>query len=241
MASDLDTYTHLPLQIDAQTKAISAPTSRSRALAAELEALNALHRALVSLEPAAAGPGGVPPPPLPVNVRRSANVARLRESGDAELRRAQGQAGQAQAQARAAEAAAKLYGLGLQMALGRPPWEPQGLVREEAAALYASRAQARMALQQWPAAAVDAEASVDARRGANANAWWRRGRCLLEMGRLAEARDWVAQGLELEPAAAAAAEGSGSGSGSGDGGRELAALAREIDARLEKEREKGGL
>jgi translocation protein SEC72 len=32
----------------------------------------------------------------------------------------------------------------------------------------------------------------------NAKGWWRRGKCLLEMGRLEEAALWVKQGLELE-------------------------------------------
>ena len=130
--ADLDTYTHLPLQIDPQTKAISAPTSKSRTLAAELEALNALHRSLLSVET----PAGVPPPPVPVNPKRSAQITKLRDSGNAEFRKG-----------RHAEAV-KMYTLGLQMALGRPLWEPQGLVREEVAALYANRAQARMGLQQ---------------------------------------------------------------------------------------------
>ncbi|KAK7750242.1 hypothetical protein SLS62_007872 [Diatrype stigma] len=219
MASDLDTYTHLPLQLDGQTKAISAPTSTSRTLAAELEALNNLHRALLNLEapatPAAGGPpgaaavAGVPPPPVPVNPKRSGNITRLRESGNAEFRK--GRSGEA----------ARLYGVGLQMALARPLWEPQGLVREEVAALYANRAQARMALQRWAEAAVDAEASVEAKRVGNGKAWWRRGKCLLEMGRLEEAREWVGRGVELE----------------GEEG-ELAALVREIDAKLVREKER---
>ncbi|RYP21365.1 hypothetical protein DL765_002266 [Monosporascus sp. GIB2] len=203
--ADLDTYTHLPLQIDPQTKAISAPTSKSRTLAAELEALNALHRSLLSVE----SPAGVPPPPVPVNPKRSAQITKLRDSGNVEFRKG-----------RHAEAV-KMYTLGLQMALGRPLWEPQGLVREEVAGLYANRAQARMGLQQWAEGAVDAEASVEAKRVGNGKAWWRRGKCLLEMGRLDEAKEWVGKGLELE----------------GEEG-ELAALGREIDARLEKEKEK---
>ncbi|KAI0470797.1 TPR-like protein [Xylariaceae sp. FL0804] len=203
--SDLDTFTLLPLHMDPATKSISSSSSTttpSRTLAAELSQLNALHRALLALETASQ----VPPPPVPVAPKRSANIAKLRDSGNAEHRRG-----------RHAEAA-RFYGLGLQMALTRPPWEPQGLVREEAASLYANRAQARMALGDWPAGASDAEASVEAKRVGNAKAWWRRGRCLVEMGRLAEARDWVGRGLEME----------------GEEG-ELVALLREIDARADKE------
>ncbi|KAI8951200.1 tetratricopeptide repeat domain-containing protein [Xylaria longipes] len=179
--SDLDTFTLLPLQIDPQTKAVSTSSS-SRTLQNELATLNSLHRALLSLE----APLQVPPPPVPVNPKRSAQITKLRESANAEYRKG-----------RHAEAV-KLYSLGLQMALGRPLWEPQGLVREEVAALYANRAQARMALLDWPEAAADAEASVEAKRAGNAKAWWRRGKSLLEMGRHEEAREWVKKGLELE-------------------------------------------
>ncbi|KAI1822752.1 tetratricopeptide repeat domain-containing protein [Xylaria intraflava] len=203
--SDQDTFTLLPLQIDPQTKAISTP-STSRSLQAELAALNNLHRALLTLET----PSNVPPPPLPVNPKRSANISKLRDSGNAEHRKG-----------RHAEAI-KLYTLGLQMALARPPWEPQGLVREEVAALYANRAQSHMALQAWAEGAVDAEASVEAKRVANSKAWWRRGKCLMEMGRLDEAQGWVRKGLELEGQEA-----------------ELSALLKDVDARLAKSKEDG--
>lgn len=73
-----------------------------------------------------------------------------------------------------------------------------------------------MWLQEWPEAAVDAEASVEAKRVGNAKAWFRRGKSLLEMGRLEEAREWVGRGLEVEGEE-----------------KELAELGREIEKRLE--------
>jgi len=199
--SDLDTFTLLPIKIDPQSKAVSSTTPPSRALDAELDTLNQLHRALLHLDGAAA----VPPPPVPVNPKRSANVGKLRDSGNAEFRRG-----------RYAEAI-RYYSLGLQMALTRPLWEPQQLVRDEAAALYSNRAQAHMATQGWAEGAVDAEASVEAKKMGNAKAWWRRGKCLMEMGRLDEAREWVGRGLEME----------------GEEG-ELVALSKEVEARLAK-------
>lgn len=198
--SDLETFTLLPLQIDPQSKAVGT-SSPSRSLAAELEALNALHRSLRNLE----SPNIVPPPPVPVNPKRSANVTKLRESGNGEYRKQ-----------RYTEAI-KFYTLGLQMALTRPAWEPSQLVREEVHQLYSNRAQAHMQLGAWPDAAADAEASVEAKRQGNAKAWFRRGKCLVEMGRLEEARDWVAKGLEVEGEE-----------------KELIDLTKEIDGLIEK-------
>ncbi|KAG7122248.1 Fe-S cluster assembly protein dre2 like [Verticillium longisporum] len=76
-------------------------------------------------------------------------------------------------------------------------------------------ATAHMALTQWAEGSVDAEASVEARKVGNAKAWWRRGRCLQEMGRLEEAREWVRRGLGMEGEEA-----------------ELVALLRDIETRI---------
>lgn len=186
--------------MDPQSKAIES-LKPSRALNAELEQLNSLHRSLLTLE---APTTGAPPPPIPVNPKRSANVSKLRDSGNAEYRK--GKYGEA----------VKFYTLGIQMALARPLWEPAPLVREEVSGLLANRAQAHMAVSNWPEGAVDAEASVEARRVGNAKGWWRRGRCLLEMGRLDEAREWVKRGLEVEGEEA-----------------ELVGLLKEIDEKIQ--------
>jgi translocation protein SEC72 len=176
---DIESFTLLPIHLDPTSKAITS-SSNSRALQEELTNLNNLHRALLNLE------SPIPPPPVPVNPKRSAQITKLRESGNTEFRKA-----------KHAEAI-KFYGLGLQMALTRPLWEPTGLVRDEVASLYANRAQAHMALQNWAEGAIDAEASVEAKKAGNAKAWWRKGRCLMEMGRLEEAKEWVGRGLEME-------------------------------------------
>jgi translocation protein SEC72 len=176
---DINSFTLLPIRIDPTSKALTS-TSTSRSLQEELATLNNLHRSFLALE------SPVPPPPVPVNPKRSANITKLRESGNAEFRKGKHQD------------AIKFYGLGLQMALTRPLWEPQGLVRDEVAGLYANRAQAHMAVQNWPEGLVDAEASVEAKKVGNAKAWWRKGRCLVEMGRLEEAKEWVGRGLEME-------------------------------------------
>jgi translocation protein SEC72 len=177
-----DTFTLLPLEMDPTTKSISASHSSGNALNTELAALNALQRSLLNVET----PTGTPPPPVPVNPKRSAQIGKLRESGNAEFRKGKH------------EEAAKMYGLAIHMALGRPAWEPSGLVREELSGLLSNRAQANMAQQNWAEGAIDAEASVEMKKIGNAKGWWRRGKCLLEMGRLEEAALWVKQGLELE-------------------------------------------
>ncbi|KAK6857834.1 hypothetical protein PG995_005533 [Apiospora arundinis] len=200
-ASTDEYFDLLPLDLDPQTKAVTTSSGASKALQAELRALNELHRSLLTLETSPQ----IPPPPIPVNPKRSANITKLKDSGNDLYRK--GRHGDA----------VKMYHLGIQMALGRPLWEPQGLVREEVANLYANRAQAHMALQNWAEGAVDAEASVEAKRAGNAKAWWRRGKCLLEMGRLDEAFDWVGRGLEMEGEEA-----------------ELLALQQEVAARLDK-------
>ncbi|KAI9768487.1 MAG: hypothetical protein M1840_004897 [Geoglossum simile] len=200
-----DTYTHLPVQIDPASKAISiaaaassSSSSSNTALGTELTSLNTLHRSLLNLDTP------TPPPPLPVNPKRSAQIQKLRESGNASFRKGQ------------YADAVRMYTFGIEMAVGRPGWEPAGLVRDEVAALYANRAQAHMAMQNWPLGMLDAEASVEMKRAANAKAWWRRGRCSVEMGRLDEAAEWVTKGLGVEDDA------------------DLKALAKEIEMAIKR-------
>ncbi|KAJ9631660.1 hypothetical protein H2203_000059 [Taxawa tesnikishii (nom. ined.)] len=129
-----------------------------------------------------------PPPPVPVNPKRSAQITKLKETGNASFKKSQ------------FGDAVRMYSLALDMALARPLWEPAGLVREELSMLYGNRAQAHMAQQNWAEAAVDAECSVELKKVANVKGWWRRGVCLKEMGRLEEAREWLREAVEFESA-----------------------------------------
>lgn len=88
--------------------------------------------------------------------------------------------------------------------------------------MYANRAQAYMGLQMWAEGAVDAETSVAMVKVGNPKGWWRRGRCLVEMGRLVEAREWVGRALEFE-------------------GREsdLVALGREVEGLIARKEGRG--
>ena len=191
------TFTLLPLHLDPISKAVSSPLPH---LAAPLATLTATHRILVPLE------DQIPPPPLPTNPKRSAQIQKMRDQGNTSLRRST---------AASAKEAIQLYTYGVDMALGRPAWEPAALVHDEAAALYANRAQAYMAVSMWPEGAADGATSVELKRGGNGKAWWRRGKCLAEMGRWEEASLWVKKGLEVE----------------GNEG-DLVGLNRDIDAHL---------
>ena len=177
----IDVFTQLPLTLDPHTKAVSSNTP---SLADHLDELNAFNRQIIALET----PNQNIPAPAPVNPKRSVQIGKLRESGNASFKKG------------AFAEAVKMYDLAIKMALDRPPWEASGLVREELSALYGNRAQALMGTQSFPEAALDAKISTEMKRIGNIKGWWRRGQCLKEMGRLEEARDWLRQGLEFERA-----------------------------------------
>jgi len=176
-----DVFHQYHLTIDPATKAVSAADP---SLVEEIQKLNEVHRGFIALE----APHQVPPPPVPVNPKRTAALNKLKDAGNASFKK--GQHGEA----------VKMYELAIRLASERPAWEPAGLVREELVTLYNNRAAALMAQQHWPEAAVDAETAVELKKLGNVKAWWRRGQCLREMGRLEEAEAWVRDGLEFERA-----------------------------------------
>lgn len=203
--SSIDIYTQYPLEMDPSTKAITLPETsatqpnQNRTIANELQLLNNLHRGLVNL-----GSPNTPPPPLPVNPKRSAQITKLRDSANTAYRKSNhGEA-------------ARLYSYAIEMAVTRPGWEPIVLVREESASLFANRAQAYMAQQAWAEALVDARCSVDCKASGNVKAYWRGGKCMLEMGRLEEAKEFLGKGLDIEGR-------------DGEGGKELLGLLEEIE------------
>ncbi|EGD87751.1 hypothetical protein H112_04218 [Trichophyton rubrum D6] len=203
MASDAETFIQYPIRLDPLSKALSDPTSNSAELNALLEAINQTHRTLLSLDPP-----NIPPPPRPVNPKRSAQIGKLRDTANAAYRKS------------LFAEAVKMYTFAIEMALGRPAWEPVGLVREELSALYANRAQAYMQQQLWAEAWVDAQLSVECNEQGNGKAWWRGGKCLVEMGRWEEAQKWITKALDIE--------------GGGDFAKELNALMVDIHTGLEK-------
>lgn len=192
----LETYTHLPLYLDPATKILSSTGSSSQSdpqLQEILKNINSLHSQFKSLET----PNHAPAPPLPVNPKRTAQMTKARETAAQSVRK-NDYAG-----------AIRLLGLAIDMAAGRPPWEPAGLVREELALCYMERANLHVLNRDWVEGWKDAECSIECKRGiqqgpqgqkvpGNPRAFALGGKCLVEMSRWDEAVAWLEKGLELE-------------------------------------------
>lgn len=80
------------------------------------------------------------------------------------------------------------------------------LVREELASLYSNRAQTYVSQQMWPEGWIDAFTSIKCNEDENGKAWYRGGKCLVEMSRWEEAESWVERGLAVEEADSDAAK-----------------------------------
>ncbi|KAK6522308.1 hypothetical protein TWF281_002872 [Arthrobotrys megalospora] len=178
----MDSFTLLPLTIDKVTNAVLTSQSSPQIphLQSTITDLNSLHRQILQFENA------IPPPPGLVNPKRSAQINKLRESGNAAFRK------------QAFGEAIKLYSLALEMCLGRPHWEQSALVREESAMIYSNRAQANIAMRSWAEGMCDAEMSCGLKPKDNVKAWYRRALCLKEMGKLEDAREVLEMGSEWE-------------------------------------------
>ena len=218
MADPLESYIHIPLHLDPTSKQITAhsPSSLDQATLTAITSLNALHTSLKTLET----PNQVPPPPVPVNPKRSAQISKLKDTASAAHRKGQ-----------YAEAV-KLWGYAIEMASGRPVWEPVGLVREELSVLFLGRGGSHTGNRAWVEGWKDAEKSTECKAGpGNIKAWVLGARCLGEMGRWGECVEWAERGLEVEGLSAAAAP------GQGEDAKELQRLL----AQARKEFEKGGV
>ena len=228
MADPLETYTHIPLHLDPTTKQLSALSTSGidQATLTAINNLNMLHTSLKTLET----PSQIPPPPVPVNPKRSAQISKLRDAASAAHRKGN-----------YAEAV-RLWGYAIDMAAGRPGWEPVGLMREELAALFLGRGESYAGERKWVDGWKDAERSVECKAGpavgpqnqkgpGNVKAWVLGGRCLGEMGRRGEAVEWCEKGAEVEGIGASATP------GQGEDTKELQKLL----AQGRRELEKGGV
>lgn len=84
---DLETFTLLPLHLDPTSKSLSCPTHSSPQMTIELSELNSLHRLLLNVTDSPFG-SNIPPPPIPLNPKRGAQIAKMREQGNTLMRRA---------------------------------------------------------------------------------------------------------------------------------------------------------
>ncbi|KAK5070461.1 hypothetical protein LTS08_004546 [Lithohypha guttulata] len=213
----LETYTHLPLHLDPATKVLTSTKSSDSQVQEILKNINNLHTQFKSIET----PNHAPPPPLPVNPKRSAQLLKLRESAKQSV------------QKNDFAGAIRLMGLAIQMASDRPPWEPAGMVREELAVCYMERANVHVLNRDWVEGWKDAECSSECKRGrqqtpqgqtipGNPRAFVIGGKCLVEMGRWHEAVEWLQKGIEIE-------------ADEGQDGREMQKLLTEAKEGLEKQ------
>lgn len=192
MATDdsLEFFEQIPLSIDPATKAVST-SSKDKSIQDAITSLNALHTSLKSLD------SPVPPPPVPVNPKRSANISKMRDSANVAFRKGQ------------FPEAIRLWTFALDMASQRPAWEPMGLQREELAALYLARSNSHVGAQNWVDGWKDAESSKECKKGlqtgpngekvpGNPKSYLLGGKCLIEMSMWSEAVAWFEEGLEVE-------------------------------------------
>ncbi|KAK9474866.1 uncharacterized protein V1510DRAFT_410875 [Dipodascopsis tothii] len=192
-------YEEFPVTINETTKRLDIPEEfLTDARAAELEQVNQLARELVALN------ADVPMPPNQINGKLTEQVRKMRESGNLSFKKAQ------------YVDALRLYSLAIEMATKRSPWEASQYVREETAVLFSNRAQAYMASERWEDGLADADMAIYLRRN-QAKPYWRKGKCLQRLGRLAEARETFELGLEFEP-------------GEADLQTALAAVIKELEA-----------
>lgn len=188
----LETYTHLPVHIDPQTKQVSILSS-DKSIQDAVDNLNRLHTAFKSLET----PNNVPAAPMIINPKRSAQVQKLRDSAAATSKKGNN------------TDAIRLLGVAIDMAAARPGWEPMGLAREELAMLYLSRGAANASVQNWVEGLNDAECSLECKSGpaqgpngeripGNPKAYIVGARCLMEMARWNDALEWLERAFEKE-------------------------------------------
>lgn len=194
-----DFFVPFPLVIDPSTKIISTTSPNpSNDLSDALSRVNNTHRSLQQIDP----PNLLaPPPPQPpfVNPKRSQQIQKLREAAQTAMKKQSSQSiSEPDASSAPQSEAVKLYTLALDMALQRPPWEPQQLLREELAAIYTSRAAAYGSIRAWADAYTDCRLSLEAKRQGNPGAWRIGCDALKEMGRATEAGDWVRRAVAEE-------------------------------------------
>lgn len=175
-----DTFFALPIQIDEKTKSLvcinhSVQTCLKCKL--DLAPINALQKQFNTLTTEAPPPPNKPPP-----AARSAQISKLKDSGNASFK------------THKFTEAVRYYSLAIDMALARPVWEPAALCRDETVILLCNRSSARFALQEYPESLADAEAVVELKKPWP-KGYFRKCKALQAMGQLEEAKRAIELGL----------------------------------------------
>jgi len=92
------------------------------------------------------------------------------------------------------EDADRYYSLAVDMSLGRPPWDPAAVVREEVVIILCNRAAERHANGEFGGALADADACIGLKRQWGTGYFWK-SKALQGMGLLEEALEVIKTGL----------------------------------------------
>jgi translocation protein SEC72 len=179
-----DSFLSLPLQYNEKTKSVVCChhlVPKCTTCGLDFQALNSTYRAFNALDTPAP-----PPPTKQPHPARSAQIAKLRDSGDSSTK------------LHKYADAVRYYSLAIDMTLARPAWEAASVCRDETVMLLCSRSAARFAMKEYIESLGDAEAVVKLK-----SSWpkghFRKCKALQAMGRLEEAKKAVELGLMSDP------------------------------------------
>jgi len=144
----------------------------------------------------------IPPPPNVVHPQRSPLVQKAKEEGNTLFK------------SNRHELSIQKYNMAAGIAAMRFPWETSALVRDELAIVICNRSAAYLAAGDAVAALVDADAVIQLKRPWS-KGHFRKAKALLALGKLQDARESAALGLQFEPDST-----------------ELSSFVRDIDARI---------
>ncbi|CAN6671850.1 translocation protein Sec72p [Trichomonascus vanleenenianus] len=178
----------LPVSIDPSTKALKVDESyynelteeQSQELHTAVDKLYSLSRSMLNLN------NELPPAPNHISQPLSVQVAKLRDSGASALKKGK------------PDEAIKLLTMAIEMALKRPPWESTAFTINEVCSCIDPRADAYMAVNQWPEAYSDT-AMLSLLKPTDPKNYYRKGRCLQAIQKYAEAKSVFSSGLLLAP------------------------------------------
>lgn len=90
------------------------------------------------------------------------------------------------------------YTMAANIAIQRPPWESQGLMREELSTCLSNRSAAYFEAGDYLSALVDSEVVIQLRKPWS-KGYFRKAKSLMKMGQLIDAKEAVEAGLAHEP------------------------------------------